>query len=84
LFFYKKKTFFFVFYLIYLICFLKNNILVLVFFFEFIRTFLSYSKIFRVIFVFLLVLGETLTFFGSLRGAIDTIGNLGGTLTIKW
>jgi hypothetical protein len=25
-----------------------------------------------------------LTFFGSLRGAIDTIGSLGGTLTIEW
>jgi hypothetical protein len=25
-----------------------------------------------------------LTFFGSLRGAIDTIGSLGSTLTIEW
>jgi hypothetical protein len=31
-----------------------------------------------------LVLGGTLTFFGSLRGAIDTIGNLEDTLTIEW
>jgi len=32
----------------------------------------------------LLVLGGTLTFSGSLRGKIDTIGSLGGTLTIEW
>jgi hypothetical protein len=32
----------------------------------------------------LLVLRGTLTFFGSLRGAIDTIGSLEGTLTIEW
>jgi hypothetical protein len=32
----------------------------------------------------LLVLGGTLTFFDSLRGDIDTIGSLGGTLTIRW
>jgi len=25
-----------------------------------------------------------LTIFGSLRGDIDTIGNLGGILTIEW
>jgi hypothetical protein len=25
-----------------------------------------------------------LTFSGSLRGEIDTIGSLGGTLTIEW
>jgi hypothetical protein len=31
-----------------------------------------------------LVLGGTLTFFGSLRGDIDTIGSLGGKLTIEW
>jgi hypothetical protein len=37
---------------------------------------LSYSKKFRVIFVFLLAVGETLTFFGSLKGYIDTIGSL--------
>jgi hypothetical protein len=30
-----------------------------------------------IIFVFLLVLGGTLTFFGSLGGGIDTIGSLG-------
>jgi hypothetical protein len=48
------------------------------------RTFLSYSKKIRVIFVFLLVLGGTLTIFGSLGGDIDTIGSLGGTLTIEW
>jgi hypothetical protein len=58
--------------------------MILVGFFEFIRTFLSYSKKIWVIFVFLLVLGRTLTFFGSLRGAIDTIGSLGSTLTIEW
>jgi len=29
------------------------------------------------------VLGRTLTFFGSLREDIDTIGSLGNTLTIK-
>jgi hypothetical protein len=29
-----------------------------------------------------LVLGGTLTFFDSLRGAIDTIDSLGGTLII--
>jgi hypothetical protein len=45
---------------------------------------LSYSKKFNVIFVFLLVLGDTLTFFGSLRGSINTISSLGGTLTIEW
>jgi hypothetical protein len=28
------------------------------------------------------VIRETLTFFGSLRGDIDTISNLGGTLII--
>jgi hypothetical protein len=44
---------------------------------------LSNSKKFRVIFVFLLVLGGTLTFFGSLRKAIDTIDSLRGTLTIE-
>jgi hypothetical protein len=32
----------------------------------------------------LLVLGGTLTFFGSLRRDINTIGSLGGTLTIEW
>jgi hypothetical protein len=48
------------------------------------RTFLSYSKKIKVIFVFLLFLGGTLTFFGSLRGDIDTIGSLGSTLTIEW
>jgi hypothetical protein len=48
------------------------------------RTFLSYSKKIRVIFVFLLVLRGTLTFFGSLGENIDTIGSLGGTLTIEW
>jgi hypothetical protein len=32
----------------------------------------------------LLVLGGTLTIFGSLGGDIDTIGSLGGTLTIEW
>jgi hypothetical protein len=32
----------------------------------------------------LLVLGETLTFSGCLRGEIDTIDSLGGTLTIEW
>jgi len=48
------------------------------------RTFLFYSKKIRVIFVFLLVLVGTLTFFGSLGGDIDTIGSLRGTLTIKW
>jgi hypothetical protein len=48
------------------------------------RTFLPYSKKIMVIFVFLLVLGGTLTFSGSLRGEIDTIGSLGGTLTIEW
>jgi hypothetical protein len=37
-----------------------------------------------VIFVFLLVLGGTLSFFGSLRGNIDTIGSLEGILTIEW
>jgi hypothetical protein len=47
------------------------------------RTFLSYSKKIKVIFVFLLVLGGTLTFFGSLRRDIDTIGSLEGTLTIE-
>jgi len=31
----------------------------------------------------LLVLGGTLTFFSSLWGNIDTIGSLGGTLTIE-
>jgi len=31
-----------------------------------------------------LSLGITLTIFGSLRGDIDTIGNLGGILTIEW
>jgi len=31
-----------------------------------------------------LVLGETLTFFGSLRGAIDTISSLRDTLIIEW
>jgi len=31
-----------------------------------------------------LVLGGTLTFFGSLKGHIDTIGSLRGTLTIEW
>jgi len=45
---------------------------------------LSYSKKFRVIFVFLLVLGGTLTFFGSLREDIELIGSLGATLTIEW
>jgi hypothetical protein len=40
-------------------------------------------KNFMVIFVFLLVWG-TLTFFGSLREDINTIGSLGGTLTIEW
>jgi hypothetical protein len=48
------------------------------------RTFLSYSKKIRVIFVFLLVLWETLTFFGSLGENIDKISSLGGTLTIEW
>jgi hypothetical protein len=37
-----------------------------------------------VIFVFLLVLGGTLTFFGSLRGNINIISSFGGTLTIEW
>jgi len=32
----------------------------------------------------LLVLGGTLTFFGSLREDIDTIGSLEGTLTMRW
>jgi hypothetical protein len=32
----------------------------------------------------LLVLGGTLTFFGSLEGDINTIGSLWGTLTIEW
>jgi hypothetical protein len=36
-----------------------------------------------VIFVFLLVLGGILAFFVSLGRDIDTIGSLGGTLTIK-
>jgi hypothetical protein len=45
---------------------------------------LSYSKKFRVIFVFLLVLGGILTFFGNLGGDIGTIGSLGNTLTIEW
>jgi hypothetical protein len=31
-----------------------------------------------------LFLGGTLTFFSSLRGDIDTIGSLGGILTIEW
>jgi len=44
---------------------------------------LSYSKKFRVVFIFLLVLGGTLTFFGSLRRTIDTIGSLEDTLTIE-
>jgi hypothetical protein len=30
------------------------------------------------------VIMGTLTFFGSLRGEIDTIGSLGGTLTLIW
>jgi hypothetical protein len=47
------------------------------------RTFLSYSKKIMVIFVFLLVLGGTLTFFSSLWGGIDPIGSLRGTLTIE-
>jgi hypothetical protein len=37
------------------------------------RTFLSYSKKIMVIFVFLLVLGGTLTFFGSLGGDITQL-----------
>jgi hypothetical protein len=37
-----------------------------------------------VIFVFLLVLKGTLTFFDSLMGGIDTINSLGETLTIEW
>jgi hypothetical protein len=50
----------------------------LVFFSGFIRTFLSYSKIWGHFFFFLLVLGEgTLIFFDSLKGDIDTIGSLG-------
>jgi hypothetical protein len=32
----------------------------------------------------LLVLEETLTFFGSLRRDIDTISSLWGILTIEW
>jgi hypothetical protein len=30
------------------------------------------------------VIRGTLTFFGSLRGDIDTIGSLEGTLTMRW
>jgi hypothetical protein len=30
------------------------------------------------------VIRGTLTVFGSLGGDIDTIGSLGGTLTMKW
>jgi hypothetical protein len=48
------------------------------------RTFLSYKKKIRVIFVYLLVLGGILTFFGNLGGDIGTIGSLGNTLTIEW
>jgi hypothetical protein len=38
--------------------------------------FVLFQKKIRVIFDFLLVLGETSTFFGSLKGNIDTIGSL--------
>jgi hypothetical protein len=47
------------------------------------RTFLSFSKKIKVIFVFLLVLGGTLTFFDSLMRDIDIIGSLRSTLTIE-
>jgi len=30
------------------------------------------------------VIWGSLTFFGSLRGDINTIGSLGGTLTMRW
>jgi hypothetical protein len=30
------------------------------------------------------VIRGTLTFFGSIGGNIDTIGSLGGTLTMRW
>jgi hypothetical protein len=44
---------------------------------------MSYSKKFKVIFVFLLVLGRTLTFFNSLKRDIDTIDNLMNILIIE-
>jgi hypothetical protein len=46
--------------------------------------YLSYWNFFRVISVFLLTLGGTLTFFDSLEGDVNTIDSFGDTLTIEW
>jgi len=54
------------------------------FFFRIYKDIFVLLKFFRVIFVFLLALGRTSAFFGSLEGNIDTIDSLRGTLTMKW